>query len=335
MSELRYNPLLGTYTMVAANRQQRPHLPKNWCPFCVGSDKVPENYDVWVYPNDFPVLSEQPAAISTPYPISSPAVAAAYTCAPAYGKCEVILYSPQHDASLYQLPLPHVTKLVQTWAERFRALQTDPQIRYIFPFENRGEEVGVTMPHPHGQLYAYPFVPLKIVTELQQCRQYYDQTHAHLFEVMNQTEIADGRRLIYQNDHFIAYIPYFTDYPFGVFIVSKSNIQHLAELNEAEQIALADMLIAITGAFDQLYNRPFPYMMCLHQAPINTPEYADCANYYRLHIEFYPPLRDRDKIKWYASSEMGAWAATNVVAVEDSAVLLRQALQQFKNNKSL
>lgn len=330
MSELRWNPLLRTYTMVAANRQKRPHLPKNWCPFCPESGNVPKDYQVHVYPNDYPVLTlEEAKHIGfVPYETNqkdhSP-----YANTKAYGQCEVILYSPNHHGKLYELSLDHLTLLVQTWAERLEVLRQEKRIQYIFPFENRGEEVGVTMPHPHGQLYAYSFVPLKIKTELESCQQFYQETGQNLFAAMNEEELADGRRIIMENEHFLAYLPYFTDYPFGVFIVSKAQKIYISEFTPAEQQALAEMLKNITGAFDQIYNRPFPYMMCMHQAPVNAPIYAGAKDYYRFHIEFYPPLRAADKIKWYASSEMGAWAAANVVAVEESAKTLRKALQRF------
>jgi len=323
MSHLRWNPLLRTYTMVAANRQNRPHMPKNWCPFCPGSGKVPDNYDVHVYPNDYPVLSASPNVTQVMHH-------AAYQNAPAYGHCEVVLYSPQHEANLYDLSLAHVTKLVKLWCDRTAALQEDSQVKYVYPFENRGKEVGVTMPHPHGQIYAYPFIPLKIKTELDSCKAYYAEHGRALFADIIAEELKTGERVLAQNDQFIAFLPYFTDYPFGVFIATKQLRNSLAQFNHSDQRALADILIKVLGAFDQIYEQRFPYMMCIHQSPCNSPQYADSEAYYHFHIEFYPPLRDKNKIKWYASSEMGAWAAANVVTVENSIHLLRQALEKFE-----
>ena len=323
MPELRYNPLLGTYTMVAANRQKRPDMPKNWCPFCLGSPKVPENYDVFLYSNDFPTLSQQPQKVEK---IDSQI----YETTEAYGRCDVVLYSPNHTANLHELSVEHIAKLVALWQERTEVLAADEHIKYIFPFENRGAEVGVTMPHPHGQIYAYPFVPLKIVTELDNAKAYFEKNNRSLFEVMNEEELKDGRRMIAENEHFLAYIPHFTDYPFGVFIVARQNLNSFADFRAEERKSLAALLKDIVGAFDLIYDRTFPYMMCVHQSPVNSEKYADCASYYRFHIEFYPPLRGANKIKWYASSEMGAWAAANVVAVEESAILMRNALKRFR-----
>lgn len=331
MSELRWNPLLRTYTMVAAHRQHRPHMPQGWCPFCVGSGRVPdEGYKVLVYPNDYPVLSPQHAA--TRYDLGSSGVGLPpfYHTTAAVGHCEVLLYSPDHYASLGSLSVEHIYLLVQTWQQRYLHYSTDPSVRFVFIFENRGEEVGVTMPHPHGQLYAYPFVPLKISTELDSCQQYFAQHQRCLLCDMNQAELSDSRRIVAQNEHFVAYIPHFTDYPFGVFVLSKQHLPSLAAMNHATLHSLASMLQTITASFDKLYDRPFPYMMCLHQTPINSAAYADSEQYYHFHIEFYPPLRSADRVKWYASSEMGAWAAANVVAVEQTAPLLRALCQQHQ-----
>lgn len=318
MSELRWNPLLRTWTMVASNRQQRPNMPKDWCPFCPGSGKVPEDYDVYCYNNDFPALTLNP---------EKPDVeeSGLYKVAENYGKCEVILYSKEHNKTLPTLSVEHIIKLINLWTERFRELSKDEKIKYIFEFENRGEEVGVTMPHPHGQLYAYPFIPLKIKAELDSCRDYYNENKRCMICDMNKEEIKFKERVIAENESFIAYIPFFTDYPYGVFIVSKNHKGNFMEFTEDEKKDLAVILKGITGAFDKLFDRLFPYMMCIHQTPVNSKEYEDCKNYYHFHIEFYPPLRDKNKIKFYASSEMGAWAACNPLSVEETAKVLRDA----------
>ncbi len=325
MPELRWNPLLNTWTMVAANRQKRPDMPKDWCPFCPSpdNDKVPSDYDVLLYPNDFPVLSRNPAAVGereTPL----------YSSTEAYGQCDVVLYSPKHTARLFELSIPHIEKLVKLWKSRHTELAQDNQIKYIFPFENRGKEVGVTMPHPHGQIYSYSFIPLKIETELRNCENYFQNENKNLFQVMNETEISDGRRMVVENDSFVAYIPHFTDYPFGVFVVAKDNLQTFEDFNDKHINDLAVMLKQLNGGFDAIYDKLFPYMMCIHQAPVNTFEWSDCEDYYRFHIEFYPPLRGENSIKHMASSESGGWAAANTVLVEDAAKILRAKIQGLR-----
>lgn len=327
MSELRWNPMLKTYTMVASNRQGRPNMPKDYCPFCPGSGKVPDHYDVLVYPNDFPALSPNP-----PKPdLESTDL---YKVAESHGKCEVILYSPEHYTSVPHLPVAHLAKLVNLWAERTAEIAKDTKVKYIFPFENRGEVVGVTMPHPHGQIYGYPFVPLKLKVELDSCKEHYALHGTDLLGDMNKEEVKFGKRIIAENDNFLVYLPFFTDYPYGIFIVHKSLKGSLTQFSEKEKYDLAEILKNSTGALDTLFDKPFPYMMCIHQTPVNSEEYADSDQYFRFHIEFYPPLRDAERVKFYASSEMGAWAAANTRAVEETAVELRAAYQKFvsKNN---
>jgi len=324
MKELRWNPLLRTYTIVAANRQNRPNLPKGWCPFCPSSGQVPENFTVHKHDNDFPCMSQDPMgtmAVSDPF----------FKAMQSYGKCEVILYSPEHDITFPELSVAHIEELVRLWKERFEELRQDDNIKYIFPFENRGEAVGVTIHHPHGQLYAYPFVPLKLKTELDSCKDFHTE-HGHcLFCEMNTAEQKAKVRIITENDSFVSYLPYFTDYPFGAFIVSKQHLGNFAEFEEKHIHDLAVILKNLTGAFDCIYDKPFPYMMCIHQTPVNTVEYADSDTYFHFHIEFYPPLRSETAIKYYASSEMGAWAAANTMAVEESVQIIRKALEKFMN----
>ena len=322
MSELRWNPLLRTWTMVATERQSRPLMPKDWCPFCPGSGRVPDDYDVFKYDNDFPVLSPNPVKIEA---LDS----SIYQNEEADGKCEVILYSPEHHKHLYQLPVEHIRKLVDLWIERIEEISKDRKVQYVFPFENKGEEVGVTMPHPHGQIYGYPFIPLKIKTELDSAKDYFEKRNKCLLCEMNEEETEERKRIVFENSDFIAYIPHFTDYPFGVFIVSKLHKGSLTDLDDKEKNSLAQILKVVTGSFDMIFNRPFPYMMVFHQVPVNSKEYKDSENYYHFHIEFYTPLYTKDRIKYYASSEMGAWAAANIVSVVETARQMRTAKLKF------
>ena len=322
MAELRWNPLLRTWVMVASNRQNRPNLPRDNCPFCPGSGKVPDYYDVLAFDNDFPVMSPHP-------PEPDPVASSFYKTMPAHGKCEVILYSSQHAITLQELSVEHIHKLVKLWKSRCAELSKDPLVKYVFPFENKGEEVGATIAHPHGQIYAYPFLPLKLETEYASAREYFEREGECLFCRINKEEQSFGGRIVYENASMLVYIPFFTDYPWGVFVVSKRHVSHLTDFSEEEERDLAEALKVIVGSFDALFDRPFPYMMVMHQGPVNHELEKPSREFFHWHIEFYPPLRARDRIKFYASSEMGAWAAANVVAVEQSAKQLRDARLKF------
>lgn len=328
MSELRWNPLLRTWTMVASNRKHRPTMPKDWCPFCPGEGKkVPEHFTVYAHDNDFPALTTSP---DIPYADST----GFYTSAENYGKCEVILYSPEHTAKFYELSIDHIDELLALISERCDALAADERIKYVYPFENKGEAVGVTMPHPHGQLYGYPFVPQKLEVELASAKAYHADHDGHcLFCDMNHAELTAKERIVAENDSFLGYIPFFTDYPYGVFIVSKRHMGYLSECTAKERRDLAEMLKYLTKSFDALFDAPFPYMMVYHQRPVNSEAHADSGEYFHFHIEFYPPFREANKIKYYASSEMGAWAAANTSAVEETAPVLKRLYTQAKEGE--
>ena len=319
MAELRWNPFLRDWVMIASHRHNRPNLPRDFCPFCPGSGKVPDDYTVYCYDNDFPSLSEHPPA---PDAVSGPG----FETARLYGKCEVVLYSPSHTTTLPELSVPHIWELVELWIERFAALAADPKVSYVLIFENRGELVGVTMPHPHGQIYAYPWLPKKPALEVAAAHEYFDEHGTCLFCDQIAAEERDGRRIIFENEHFTVYLPFYTEYPYGIQIISRRHLQNLTELTEEEIVSLAKTLKYAAGTLDALFDQPMPYMMVLHQNPVDGKDYAP---FYHFHIEFYPPLRSKTQIKWNASSETGAWAPCNPSSPEEKAEELRAAYARF------
>ena len=320
MAELRYNPLLDDWTMVAASRQKRPDMPTDYCPFCPGSGKVPDDYDVYLYHNDFPVLRADP-------PEPDDVAGGPYKVRESKGKCEVVLYSPDHHATLPDLTPEHILKLIDLWRNTYQALATDEH-EYVMIFENRGREVGVTMPHPHGQIYAYPFIPLKVRAEIENAKKHFEETGRNLFLDIMEEEKRFTQRVVYENDHFVAFIPFFTDYPFGTFVLPTRQVLDLPELTREEEQSLAVLLKELVGGMDEIYSRLFPYMMVMHPAPHKLKEEA--KNYYWFHIEFYPPLRGEKSIKYNASSETGGWAAANPTKVEDNAAIFREAIERYR-----
>ena len=319
MAELRYNPLTKDWVMIASHRQNRPQMPKDWCPFCPGSGKVPENFTVHKHDNDFPALSQNP-------PVPDDVETELYKTKESYGKCEVILYSPEHTVTLPELSVPHIRELVDLWAERFCELKKDEKIKYIFIFENRGDVVGVTMPHPHGQIYGYSYIPKKLEVEIESAKEHLSDTGKCLFCDILDNEIKAKDRIIIENEDFITFLPFFTDYPYGVYISAKEHIQNLSQFSDRQKDNLAKILKETAGMLDNLFDYPFPYMMCMHQDPVNSGDFSDCFHF---HIEFYPPMRAADKQKFNASSETGAWAACNPTAPEEKAVELRAAHKKF------
>jgi UDPglucose--hexose-1-phosphate uridylyltransferase len=318
MAELRWHPLIKDWIMIASHRQDRPQMPKDWCPFCPSGGRVPD-YEVLEYDNDFPALSQSP---SEPDPVDTEF----FKTAPAYGKCEVILYSPEHTITLPELPVAHIRKLVDLWTERFVEIRKDEKVKYVFIFENRGEVVGVTMPHPHGQIYGYSWVPKKIELEIESAREHLEEKGECLFCRMIREELNVRERVIFQNDHFAVVLPFFSEYPYGVYIYAKRHIQNLTDMTDAEKTALAATLRETVGMLDALFDKPFPYMMCMHQDPVNSGDFKDS---YHFHIEFFPPMRSAEKQKFNASSETGVWAHCNTTAPEEKAEELRLAHARF------
>lgn len=319
MAELRKNPLTNDWVMIASHRQNRPQMPKDYCPFCPGSGKVPEHYEVYKYDNDFPALSQTP-------PVPDDVANDFFETAPAYGKCEVILYSPEHTVTLPELPASHIAKLVDLWVERYKEISQDPGIKYVFIFENRGDVVGVTMPHPHGQIYGYSFVPKKLELSLQNAKAHMAEKKTCLFCDMLRAELDFEQRIIFRNEHFTVFLPFFSEYPYGVYIMSNRHVSNIGEFSAEERLSLAETLRQTTGMLDSLFGYKFPYMMCMYNEPVNG---EDASAYYHFHIAFYPPMRSADKIKYNASSETGAWAHCNPTCPEETSKELREAHARF------
>ncbi|MCH3972408.1 MAG: galactose-1-phosphate uridylyltransferase [Oscillospiraceae bacterium] len=322
MAELRWNPFLQDWHMIASNRQNRPQMPKDYCPFCPKFGNVPD-YEVMEYDNDFPALTQDPPApddVTTDF----------FKTAPNYGKCEVILYSPGHTTTMPQLSDSHMRKLVDLWCERFTKMAADPKIKYIFPFENRGDVVGVTMPHPHGQMYGYPFIPKRIQVETNSAREYYEKNGTCLFCDTLKNELKEQKRIIFQNEFFTVYLPFYTDYPYGVYIMTNRHVSRIVDLTDAEKDSLGVTIRDTVGMLDALFDYRFPYMMCMYSAPVNSGDYDSFCHY---HIKFFPPMRSAVKQKFNASSETGAWANCNPTCPEETSKELRAAYQKYLQNR--
>jgi UDPglucose--hexose-1-phosphate uridylyltransferase len=292
--------------------------PKDFCPLCPTKPggfptEVPEStYDIVVFENRFPSLSPNPP---------EPAIEAneLYPVERSFGECEVVVYTPNHNSSLANEPVEQIYKLVQVWTDRFRDLSKLEFVKYVFIFENKGEAIGVTLNHPHGQIYAYPFVPPRVAKELEQSKAHKEKTGNCLVCDIVAEERRDGRRIVTENESFVAYIPFFARYPYELHVAPKNHLRDLTEFSKNEQIDLAEILKQVLAAFDKLFNFSFPYMMVLHGQPSDGENY----DYYHFHIEFYPPLRTATKLKYLAGSESGAGFFINDTLAEEKAAELR------------
>lgn len=320
MSELRWHPFLSQWVITATHRQDRTFLPPaDFCPLCPTRPggfptEIPrEDFDIAVFENKFPSLRDPPPA---------PAVEAAprSPVAPAGGVCEVVVYSAQHGGSLASMPLSRIRHLTRVWRDRYLDLPRQG-VKYVFVFENKGEEVGVTLHHPHGQIYGFPYIPPIPEKELAASRAHHARTGRCLLCDVVADERRDGRRVVLEGERFLAFVPFFARYPYETYLVPKGHQASMAEWTEADSADLAAVLKGLLQKFDALFGRPFPYMMVIHQAPTDGLDHPGC----HLHFEFYPPLRTATKLKYLAGCESGAGSYINDTLAEETAAQLRAA----------
>ncbi len=314
MSELRYHPFLDTWVITATHRQERTfHPPADYCPLCPTQPggfpteiPMPE-YDIVVFENKFPSLAPVPPEPAVEGSLLMPVRSS-------LGVCEVVCYSQNHNATFATLPDSQVRKLTRVWRDRYVDLSTRDGIEYVFVFENKGKEIGVTLSHPHGQIYAYPFVPPVLATVLASERRYEAEHGRSLWSDWLAEEMA-GPRVVAENETFAAVVPKFARYPFEIWVVAKGDLATLASMSDAHLDDLASMLLKVTRGYDRLFGFSLPYIMAMHQHASS-----------RFHVEFYPPYRTADKLKYLAGSEAGAGALINDTLPEVSAERLRECM---------
>lgn len=328
--EERWHPLREEWVIVAAHRQNRPwsgevvatkqkEIPEfvSDCFLCPGNARVsgsknPAYEGVHVFDNDHPCVGmDAPSHLDAPQGI--------YRNRPAQGIARVVCYSPKHNATLAELSVAAVDDLLATWQDQYCDLGDRPEINHVLVFENKGEAVGVSNPHPHCQIYATNFVFKTIENEARVSQQYLKDTGRVLFQDILKAEKEDGRRVIYENDSAIAFLPYFARYAYEVFIAPKQTHPSLAALSNDERLDLADVLNHVLVKFDNLWQMPFPYVMPLHQAPTDGGDYRG----FHFHIEFHPPLRKPNLLKYLAGPEIGGGNFLSDTAPEEKAAELR------------
>ena len=328
--EQRYHPLREEWVIVAAHRQNRPWVGETVahkeaplpayvpdCTFCPGntrvSGKTNDTYtETFVFDNDAPCVGEDA-------PEPAPATSPVFKNRSAKGIARVVCYSPRHDTTLAELPLAGVARLVEVWQEQYLDLGNRPGIDHVLIFENKGATVGVSNPHPHGQIYATNFVFKHIETEARASERHKAATGRILFQDILEGEIRDGRRILFENKTAIAFMPYFARYAYEVYVAPKATAPSVAALSEAEVADFAEALSNVLIRYDNLWNRPFPYVMALHQAPTDGGDYSA----FHFHAEFHPPLRKPDLLKYLAGPEIGGGNFLSDTTPEEKAAELR------------
>jgi UDPglucose--hexose-1-phosphate uridylyltransferase len=328
--EERWHPLREEWVIIAAHRQDRPWsgetiaheekpLPRHVedCYLCPGNSRVsgevnPAYKGVFVFENDHPCVGmNAPSELS-----SAPGI---YQNRPARGIARVVCYTPRHDLTLAELELTEVENLIAAWQGEYLDLGRRDEIDHVLVFENKGEIVGVSNPHPHCQIYATNFVFKTIETEAAACHRYLNETGRVLFRDIIAAEQREGARVICENETAIAFLPYFARYAYEVFVAPKRTHQSLATLNDAEAQDLAAVLREVLIRFDNLWQTPFAYVMPLHQAPTDGGDYRG----FHFHLEFHPPLRKPNLLKYLAGPEIGGGNFLSDTSPEEKAAELR------------
>jgi UDPglucose--hexose-1-phosphate uridylyltransferase len=329
--EERWHPLREEWVVVAAHRQNRPwsgetvenaekKVPEyiEDCYLCPGNERVSgaknEDYTgVYVFDNDMPCVGENaPKDLEIPSGI--------HKNRPAHGIARVICYSPKHNLSLAELSSGEIEKIIGVWQKQYADLSRFDHIKHVLIFENKGETVGVSNPHPHGQIYATNFVFKTIETEAEASRKHFLESGRGLFEDIIRAEQKDGRRIIFENEHAIAFLPYFARYAYEIYAAPKRRVKSVAELSDAETADFAEALKTVAVKYDNLWKMSFPYVMPLHNAPCDDGNYES----FHFHIEFHPPLRKPDLLKYLAGPEIGGGNFLSDTSPEEKASELQR-----------
>lgn len=322
--EVRYDALSGEWVAVAAHRQSRTHLPPaDQCPICpttaANPSEIPaSDYDVVVFENRFPSLG--PALGQIPE-IPGHGFAGHGVTGSAFGRCEVVAFTPQHTGSFAELGETRARTVIEAWAQRTEALSALPGIKQVFPFENRGADIGVTLHHPHGQIYAYPYVTPRAATLGAVARKYYDDVDAKetLGASLLRAEREDGSRMVVEAKHFSAYVPFAARWPLEIHLVPHRSVPDLAALTGEERDELSHVYLDLLKRLDALYPTPMPYISAWHQAPLD-PVLRPAG---QLHLQLTSPRRAADKLKYLAGSEAAMGAFINDITPEAVAERLR------------
>ena len=322
IGELRLDPLVNEWVVMAAHRQGRIFLPpKELCPLCATTGdlltEVPaSDYEVVVFDNRSPSLRPPQGDWALP-DIVGPQT----DIGTAAGKCEVICFTAEHGQSFKDLTPLRVRVLLEAWRDRTEELSQEPFIEHIAPFENRGEEIGVTLAHPHGQIYAYSYIPPRVSTMMAAAQLHFDNTGRILFDDVVAREIKDGVRVIARNEHWIAFVPYAARYPFEIHIAPLHPVADLTGLLPAACDSFPSIALEVMNRLDGVFGIEMAYIAAWHQAPVRAGR-----DIMRLHWQITSVRRAPAKLKYLAGSESAMGAFIMDMRPEQSAQQLRDVV---------
>jgi UDPglucose--hexose-1-phosphate uridylyltransferase len=319
---MRYDALVGEWVVVAGHRQARTFQPAadaSACPLCPSSEgnrtEIPsDSYEVVVFENRFPSLAPPPPGWSLPAGDVDVATLNA-------GRCEVVCFTDDHDTSFAKLSPSRVRLVIDAWADRTTELSLLDYVALVFPFENSGAEIGVTIAHPHGQIYAYSALPPRAAAMIDASRRHTATTGRHLIQDLIDAEVADGERLVELTEHWVSFVPFAARWPFQVHLHPRRHVHDLADLDDTERDDLAGLYLRTLGRLHGLFGITMPYIAAWQQAPV-----GGLRSFGRLHLDLFTSRRAPDRLKYLAGSEASMGAFINDIAPEDSARMLREVV---------
>lgn len=330
-AHMRLDVLTGDWITVAANRQNRVMMPSaDADPLApqtpTNPSEVPSLYDVAVFENRSPAFGPAlpegfggvPTAANPPRGLDDLAALGLERSRTSVGRCEVVCFSPDHSGSFGTQSVTRARTVIEAWADRTAALSQIPGIEQVFPFENRGEAIGVTLPHPHGQIYAYPYVTPRTARALESI----DRTAPDLYQRILESE-QESERVVFRGEHWTAFVPFAARWPLEVHLMPHRHVPDFAETTVAERDELAPLYLKLLKGVDALYGTPTPYIAAWHQAPVNVGR-----DTVRLHLQLTSPRRAADKLKFLAGSEAAMWAWAAEVTPEQGAARIREAIER-------
>lgn len=327
----RFNPLINEWVLVSPHRAKRPWQGQKetiaddgrpaydpTCYLCPGNERAngevnPEYINSFVFDNDFAALKQEEIDFQESNETTF------FKAKPERGISRVVCFSPKHNITLPEMDLPTIEEIIRTWQKEYSSLGSVDYINYVQIFENKGSVMGCSNPHPHGQIWAQSSLPTQIEKTQNSLKAYYDKNGSNLLLDYLQKELEVKERIVIENNHFVALVPFWAIWPFETLIVCKRHVTKITEFNKEEVAAYAQILKQLTAKYDNLFETSFPYSSGIHQAPTDGEDHSE----WLFHMHFYPPLlRSASVKKFMVGYEMMGESQRDITA-EKSAQMLR------------
>jgi len=313
--EIRKNPFTGEWVIFSEIRQERPDRDKAFCPLCTGSEEVPSFTKPLRISNKYPALSSEVEYKKYKHGEFLEKMTG-------HGNCELLVYTDKHQSKFIDMPTEEINQIFEKWIQATKELAKGSSIKYVLPFENYGTDVGATLIHPHGQIYAFPFIPNLLKKEFDTIVEYKKKKNQCMICNYIDQEQAKDERIIYQNQHLTALIPYFAKYAYDVRIYPQRHVSYLHQCTRIEMVEMTEVILKLIRALNQILEMEISYSLSLHQGPVNTPDSMASHMYFKLHT----PQRNTQSRKLLGAVETSGDTYINGILPETAAAQLKDIL---------